>query len=319
MPCVHVRAFAAVVEMVGVLGLAPWDSVLQKRPRQRLPDPVLESLRASSGDMVSFTDMAGAAQALDRCALSDACVSAQAEELLEALLDLHVRAWTRWASRDHIVDTSDANPVNAVAARRVLMGKDALMERFLVAFAEHSNLLAAWLDALQSVALTGDQQRRLTTLWPGLMDHAIPTLAASHGGPRDYYGDERLVEALLPVPPNNVNAETWPDAQLIERQVGELIASRASKSTLVNQLIRYLASQSREVQLIQGLDWFLAVVIDHETQLAGRTRLASWLRKVRDEDTGHLPSSAQAKWQRLVDALAATGDEPSIRLQQEEE
>jgi transcriptional regulator with XRE-family HTH domain len=315
--CLHRRAFAALEEMVAALGRGPWSNELQRRPHRRLADPLAESLRSCPVDQVA-PNMGYAALALDICATSSCCVTVEAGTLLDALIDLHARVWVYQVSGRDRSDTLHAEPVHQVAADRVLRGDDKLMERLLATYEGHASVLAAWLVALATAAVTREQQERLRDLWPPLMERLIPTLKGADDHSQ-YRAREDLTEALIAVPYPGISVATWVRATDIDTQVGSLIDNGKSGTELANQLVRFLGVQTAGDQMTYGLNWLLSLVSGHEGYFASFTRIPEWLRHLRDDHADSFDLNARRKWHRLVDALAGAGDKGAIRLQQQEE
>jgi hypothetical protein len=103
-------------------------------------------------------------------------------------------------------------------------------------------------------------------------------------------------------------------ADLMERWLP--LAHREPKS--VDAVVRLARCTAAEWQATTGLEWVERVIDGRYDWLAGRCwYLVDWLETVRA--SGRLNQERIARWRRIVDGLAAEGDDRAVKLQQAEE
>ncbi|HEY8953595.1 MAG TPA: hypothetical protein VIP78_13685, partial [Candidatus Dormibacteraeota bacterium] len=314
--CVHQAALRVAEEMARCLVMGPW-SDQGFRPRQRLEGELPKALGDLPPRDLYMHSSAGPVMALDGCARSGACTASLADELELTLMAKFADAWVDWASRDGYVDVSDAQGVHAVAAARALDGDERSLRILESTYRAHGALMGSVLECLPAVATTPGRQVRLRALWPGLMESAVSGIESGDFKDRD--GQRDLLRVLLPIQPGGVPVESWPAPADIHVQVERVIALGLASSDFTSALSEYLQQQALEAQISTGLQWMLSIITSRADRLARRTRAPLWLESLRQQGAAQLKGEALSRWFRIVDLLAAHGDQRCVSLQLLEE
>lgn len=174
-----------------------------------------------------------------------------------------------------------------------------------------------------------DDARALGAIWRDVMVAVLDAVDAGADFMSARHWSEEAVGGLLPVPQitmmdTDVDAtleraqREWvvPDAiaDLVERWFP--LGRREPKA--VDAVTRLARCASDEWQATTGLEWIERVIDGRYDLVAGRCwYLLEWLERVRA--SGRLAGDGTARWRRIVDGLAAEGDDRAVRLQQAEE
>jgi hypothetical protein len=309
-PDAHQAAMAALPEMVATAGYGPWGP--NGRPRVRLLEPLPEAI--ASDDVRLDTQLTAPAVPGLASAASQGCAHGQAAgELLDAMTAYDLARWPAEYARRHFVDTVQwRENLDLVTARRAVDGDQALLDRYLAAFAPVPEELRGVLTAMTSLAVTPERAAVFHQVWPGILDALLPAgrqLQPVNGEEATDMEIELLDEALLPLPPDGAPWPTDQTAALVGRWVAAYRDTPHLAARLINVLLRFgwLASPQATPAVL------LVLGSDIQTIKRRGGIVVAWLRfvlKDRPEVAGDYRGQAQA----ILDGLAAAGVEAALLL-----
>ncbi|MET8626655.1 ATP-binding protein [Kitasatospora sp. NPDC004669] len=296
----HVSGLDALTEMVATAGLHPADEAGIRRS-YRLPS-LIEPVLTGSDPVVDLRLAAPAVGALSRAASTDCVHREQADALLEALTVHDRRTWTKQPAEmaPHIRAWRLAH--DEITARQALDGNRERLDEILQAFTGQPDALIDLLLALAQQATTPAQATQLLALWPALLNSLLSLSQQS---------SKSLREALLPVPADGVS---WPAAP-----VRIIIATWATAHTATPALADHLIHVLYRHRLLATADisFVLDVLGTHVSAIARNShRAVPILRHVLTDPVLRIGPNADRAG-RLLDALAASGDEQAIHAQRE--
>ena len=293
-----------------------WDTESAQRRLIQLEEPLTESLLAVPADSILVSRLDGAIRALAPAAAAGICVSAQARELLLALL-----AAQRQALLAYERGSPDERDTHSLVSARALMtlaknGPDAPIFEQLSAFADNSTLLEKLLRALSAAAEeTLDRAATAKRIWPDIIHHVLELNASGHKpfqGARD--GDMALAvlipnqAAELPYLYREVNADpiVWWDPLELARQIEAWLVPAVGNPRCVDQLPAFVYTLDPEEQVQVVLPWVAKIVLPNPARIASKTYgLADWLIEIRGAAAD---SDLIDTWQQIVDALVVAGE-----------
>ena len=293
-----------------------WDPDKPQRRLLRLEEPLTESLAAAPADSIHVSRLDGAIRALAPAAMADICVSAQARDLLLALLSAHRRAL--FVNERGVPDERDTHTLVSARALMTLArdGDDTAIFEQLSAYADNSTLLEKLLRAMSAAAEeTPDRAATAKRIWPDIVHHVLELNESGH---KPFQGDRDGDMALAVLIPNQVselpylyrevNADPivwWNPLELAPRIEAWLVPS-VGNPRCVDQLVAFVHTLEPEEQVQVVLPWLAKLVLPDPDRIACNTYLlARWLMEMRGAaaDSGFIDT-----WQLIVDALVVAGE-----------
>ena len=198
--CHHDLGWRIATETIRFCVRGDWDPELGRCSVLPLEEPVTESIAGVDDDSIIVSRLDAAIRALAPVAMADVCVSAQARDLLLALLAAQRRSLLA-CEPDGDPDSRGSHTL--VSARALLTlardGNDAAIFEHLDAYADNSPLLGNLLRALSAAAEEApDRAATARRIWPEVVRHILQLNQSGHTPFRDaYYGDMTLA-ALIP-------------------------------------------------------------------------------------------------------------------------
>jgi hypothetical protein len=332
--CRHEVLWAASLEGLRDSKLGPWNHEAQRRLVDPLDGPYEETLPQVAADDLRLNRLVAPLVATADAALSGSCVAPEARRLLDVLMEAHRRSSDHWATEGYggygaAPDEQRPSTVRVLVALAVADDRGPLRD-YVRAFSSNARALERLLHDLH-VLFTYDEVLRshLTTIWREVMVTALDAAdAGADFAHARHWGDD-AVGGLLPVPQITMSdsdadatighaQREWlaPDdiSDLMERWL--LLARREPKS--VDAVTRLARCAPPDWQATTALEWIERVIDARYDLVAGRCwYLTEWLERVRASGIPNTESTA--RWRRIVDGLAAAGDDRAARLQQAEE
>ena len=314
--CHHELGWQITTESMRQCVRGGWDPDSAQRILLQLEEPLTESLAAAPANSILVSRLDGAIRALAPAAMADICVSAQARDLLMALLAAQRQALLTYERGD-----PDDRDTHSLVNARALMtlaqdGHDAPIFEQLSAFADNSTLLEKLLRALSAAAEeTLDRAATAKRIWPDIVHHVLELNASGHKpfqGAHD--GDMALAvlipnqAAELPYLYREVYADpiVWWNPLELAPQIEAWLVPAVGNPRCVDQLVAFVHTLEPQEQVQVVLPWLAKLVLPNPTRIACNTYvLARWLIEMRGAaaDTGFIDT-----WQNIVDALVVAGE-----------
>jgi hypothetical protein len=309
----HEIALKVLEELIASSGYGPWTS--NGRSRIRL-DPIPPALEESElvGNVVGMADaIPGLVSATwARCVHSE-----RAAEIMQALIEYDRRVWPDQLARHHYSGHGHwRHQIDSVVADRVLSGDEEELWLHMSAFSNVAEDLTGLLQQLASQADTPERATTVHNLWPRVLDALLPQARPREpSGTKERHPHHRDVEeldrALLLAPEGDV---VWPWERTLELLVRWTTAFQG-RPHVADRLIEVLSrlgylgepAATRLILLVLGTDG---------RRVARESRLGvAWLKFVLVEH----PEAVGDKYpvRRLLDDLAAQGEEAALALQQQ--
>ena len=296
--------------------LGDWDPETGRRRVLPLEEPITESIAGVNDDSIIVSRLDAAIRALAPAAMADVCVSAQARNLLSALLAAQRRSLL---ACEHDGDPDSRGTHTLVSARALLMlardGDDAAIYEHLDAYADNSALLGNLLRALSAAAEEAhDRAATARRIWPNIVRRVLALNASGHIPFRDApYGGMALA-ALIPnatggLPylyreADNTPIAWWNPLELAS-EVEAWLVPAAGNAMCVNQLLGFVSALGPDDQVRLILPWVEKLVAAAPSRIAGGAyALTTWLIEMRSLA---FDAGLSATWQRIVDDMVVAG------------
>jgi hypothetical protein len=251
--------------------------------------------------------------------------------MLGALLPAHRRAALHWAEEHYSHPGNLHGPAAARAlAELAATGDPEPLAQHVLAFTANMDALANLLHGLAN-EFTYDESLRpsMPGTWRVVMNAALGELERDPGLLGYDHWAGTVLGGLLPGPELRL-ADSNPDATLKRAQenwlapdtfadlISRWLPLARGYPGAADGLVKLARCGSLQWQVTTGLTWAEELIDGHYAAIAGRCFLMpSWLGEVRLAARPH--TEATARWQRIIDGLAAAGDSRAAKLQQAEE
>ena len=314
--CHHELGWQITTESMRQCMRGGWDPDKPQRRLLRLEEPLIESLAAAPADSILVSRLDGAIRALAPAAIADICVSAQARDLLLALLAAQRRALL--ANERGVPDERDTHTLVSARALMTLArdSDDTAVFEQLSAYADNSTLLEKLLRALSAAAEeTPERAATAKRIWPDIVHHVLELNESGHKPFQGFRDGEMALAVLipnqvteLPYLYREVNADPivwWNPLELAPRIEAWLVPS-VGNPRCVDQLVAFVHTLEPEEQVQVVLPWLAKLVLPDPNRIARSTYLlAKWLMEMRGAaaDSGFIDT-----WQLIVDALVVAGE-----------
>ncbi|WP_406420182.1 hypothetical protein [Streptomyces sp. NBC_01614] len=327
-PCRHEAAFNAVRAGLQDCRLGDWDPETGARARPRLDGPYEQTLPEVETERLYLTKLIPPLVAAGAASLSDSCVADQAKGLVEVLLDAHARATDHWAREGY--ENRHSKDGARVIVTLALRGDTGPLKAHAQRFAANGRALYGFLRDL-AVLFTYDDDLRPTLLdvWSVVMEAALDAIGDGSELRRDHHWGDDALGALLPAPEIDVS-DADIDATLARAREGWL-----HPDTIADLAVRWMRIARQEPKALDalaklgkcaplewqrdtGLTWAEQLTDGNYRAIANKCwYLTDWLKTLHSRDA-MLPDQI-TRWRRLVDGLAAAGDDRAAGLQRIEE
>ena len=314
--CHHELGWQIATESMRCCIRGAWDPDTAQPRFLRLEEPLTESLASAPADSILVSRLDGAIRALAPAAMAGICVSAQARDLLLALLTAQRQGLLAYEHGD-----PDERDTHSLVSARALITlakdcDDAPIFKQLSAFADNSTLLEKLLRALSAAAEeTEDRAATAKRIWPDIVHHVLELSASGHKpfqGP--YNGDMALAVLIpnqaveLPYLYREVEADpiVWWNPLELAPQIEAWLVPSVGNPRCVDQLVAFVHTLGPEEQVQFVLPWLAKLVLPNPARIASNTYvLTTWLIEVRGAaaDSGLIDM-----WQQIVDALVVEGE-----------
>ena len=315
--CHHELGLQIAAEMMRYCVLGPWSTDTGQRAIA-LEEPFVESLAGTAADSILVSRLDGAIRALAPATVADCCVSAQARDLLLALLAAQRRSLLHYQHQHGDPDPRESHAL--VSARALLTlardGDDTAIYQHVHALAGNSTLLGKLLRSLSAAAEeTGNRAATAKRIWPDLVRYVLDLYSSGRMPLGDSYYNHMALAALIPNPAGElpylyreVNGDpiVWWDPLELRYEVEEWLALAAGNATCVDQLIGFVRAFDPDNQVRVGLRWVAKIVLaDPASVASGTYMLTTWLIETR---SAAVEAGSLAEWQKVVDAMVVAGD-----------
>lgn len=277
----------------------------------------LEATIANSTD-ISF-DVAGASfgVAVAAAARCDCEHGRAARALVDVLIAYDHRVWPEEYARHHYHRTDMwRHAIDSAIAGRVMSGDDDALDRHLDAFAPIGEELRAFLECLVARALDDATVARLHEVWPRVLDCLLPDVRnlEPRDGDRDREPYHRHVEeldsALLLVPPDDAR---WPVEDTFRLGARWLAAYQATPHVADRAIV--FVGRTLGLANDVAIHLVLTVLGDNIEAIRRSSQyVMAWLQAVLSNPP---PGEPTARARRLLDRLAAAGDDWALAVQRQ--
>ncbi|MCY4392676.1 MAG: hypothetical protein OXE43_11590 [Chloroflexi bacterium] len=328
--CIHQVALRAAADSARDCRLGPAGGDGQREPLV-MTGPLPEELARVATDDLMITRIVAPIVAAGDAAASECCVRDAARDLFDQLLDTYARGAILWVEKRYLDSLHDhhfypAKALLSYAAR----GESAPLIRCLEAFAGHPAALSQLLhDLLEAATYNAELRASLPTVWPLVMATALDGIDSLGDPQDDRFEFETALASMIPRPVTRLGrADTdavieaananWIDPAQLSDLVIRWIPLARGVPRCVDAAIDLLRTADPELQASVGLGWVNDLVDGAAKGLAGQCwNLPRWLGDL--QRAGGLDSEQRMVIQRVVDGLAAHGDNHAVALQRAEE
>lgn len=330
--CHHQILWPAVLTGLRDCQLGAWDQAAQRHLIEPLAQPYDQALPGVPTARLLVNRLTSPLTAAAGAARSGSCIAEEASRILDTILPVHRRGAVHWAEENYGPPGGDEHgPAIARALAKIAAaGSPQPLTGHVRAFARHSAHALA--DLLRNLAITftyDDTLRNsLLVVWRPVMEAALDEIEAAHA----LHGHERwsaiALAGLIPAPEVDLAdrdpgtsiehaRNTWLAPDSFSDLIGRWLPAAHGCPEAADALIKLGWCAPLAWQATTGLQWVEQLTSNRYAAVAGRCYyLTRWLGDIR----AALPDEAgTARWQRLVDGLAAAGDNRAARLQQGEE
>jgi hypothetical protein len=329
--CRHQVLWSAAIGGLADCQLGAWDPASQRRLIEPLGEPFDETLPAVETERLLVNRLTSPLIAAAEAARSESCVTEPAQAVLGALLTAHRRGAAYWAEKNYVNPGDQHGPATAhVLAEMAAAGDAQPLTGHVRAYTRQSPRALADLLHNLAIAFTYDDalRRALPGAWRPVMEAALEEIEASPDLLTDRPWSGTAMAGLIAAPEPDL-ADPDPNATIERAQsawsepnyFGDLVERwlpiARGWPEAVDGLVKLARCGSAAWQTTTGLEWAEELIGGGFAAVAGRCYyLVRWLGDVR----AALPGEADAaRWRRVVDGLAAAGDNRAVRLQQAEE
>lgn len=311
--CHHHVAFELVEASYTDCVLGEWDSSLQQRSIAYLDPPIAASLADVDAGSVIVRRLSPALRAYGAAAISDACCKQQAQEALDILLAAHRRTMLTYEHGYHH-SHSDSLIAARAALWQAIDNRDSPVLEYVNGYLGDSRMLTEALQAINAAAEErADAAAEARRLWPNVMDRVLD---AETEGPGIFTGRDwgDALSELIPNPAPQWHyltlelagePERWRDLLGWSAQVDRWLGFAVGNRGCIDSLVIAVRELELADQLDTGLTWIEHIVYGDGDGCARTFTLPEWLRERRADLT---TPQQHAKWQRIVDRLAISGE-----------
>jgi hypothetical protein len=330
--CRHQILWFAVLGGLHDCQLGAWDQAGQRRLIEPLTEPFDQSLPGVETERLLVNRLTAPLIAAAEAARSASCVADEADRVLGILLTAHRRGAAHWAEKNYGPPSGDEHgpAIARVLAEIAVAGDTQPLSEHIRAYTRQSPHALAELLHNLAIAFTYDDVLRqaLPQAWHPVMEAALGEMEATPDLPMDRHWSPVALAGLIAAPEPGLTdpdpdstieraRQTWPDPETFGELIKRWLPIAHGQPEAADALIKLARCGSPTWQATTGLQWVEELIGGDFAAVAGRCYyLTRWLGDLR----AALPGDAEAaRWHRLVDGLAAAGDNHAARLQQAEE
>ena len=330
--CRHQVLWSAVLGGLRDCQLGAWDQAAQRRLIEPLAEPFDQALPRVQTERLLVNRLTSPLIAAADAARSGSCVAHEASRILDVLLTAHRRGAVHWAEKNYGPPGGDEHgpAIAGILAEMAVAGNTRPLAGHVRTFTRQSpHALAELLHNLAITFTYHDALRQaLPAAWRPVMEAALDEMEATSDLPADRHWSSTALAGLIPAPePDLADADpdtsierarkTWPAPDTFSELITRWLPIARGQPQAADALIKLGWCASPAWQATTGLQWVEELIGGNFAAVAGRCYyLTRWLGDLRTI----LPGEAgTARWRRVVDGLAAAGDNRAARLQQAEE
>ena len=327
--CRHQVLWSAVLGGLRDCQLGAWNQTAQRQLIEPLAEPFDQALPHVPTERLLVNRLTSPLIAAADAARSGTCVAQQASCILDVLLTAHRRGAVHWAEKNY----GPPGDEHGAAIARVLAEMAATGSTQPppgVSGASPGKARTFWLSCSTTWPSRSPITLRqaLPAAWQPVMEAALDEMAATSDLPADRHWSPRALAGLIPAPESDLAdadpdtsvkhaRKSWPAPDTFSDLIKRWLPTARSQPEAADALIKLGWCTSPAWQATSGLHWVEELIDGNFAAVAGRcyylTRWLGDLRPILPGDTG------TARWRRVVDGLAAAGDNRLARLQQAEE
>jgi hypothetical protein len=312
--------------------LGAWDQAAQRRLIEPLTDPYDQALPCVQTDRLLVNRLTSPLIAAADAARGGSCIAPEASRMLDVLLTAHRRGAVHWAEKNYGWPSGDQHgpAVARALAETAAAGSTQPVTGHIRAFTRQSPHALAELLHNLAITFTYDDALRqaLPTAWRPVMEAALDEMEAASGLPADRHWSALALGGLIPAPEPSLDdtdpdasiehaRKAWPAPDTFSDLITRWRAVAQGQPRAADALVKLSRCAPPAWQAATGLQWIEQLIGSNYSAFAGRCYyLTRWLTDIRATLAGEADT---ARWRRLVDGLAAAGDNSAARLQQAEE
>ncbi|MEA5456790.1 ATP-binding protein [Sinomonas sp. JGH33] len=326
----HQPAWDAAVASLADCRLGPWSQEGQRRVPDPLTPPFHETLSGvDSRDLLVNHLRMPVACMVD--ARTSGCSADDALHLWMPLWSAHQRGLEQWWREGY--DHGEIVHHEPIAQRLVeitISGESDVLEAHIKTFAENSKTLHLLLEGLARV-FTYDARLRLSLpdFWPWAMRVALDAIGDGTTLRAERHWFDYAVAAILPVPhPRSSDPDigatlqtcrgNWIQPDALEGLDERWLRLAQGEPKAVDAVVTFARSAPRAWQTTTALTWIESIIGGRFDLFANRIwLLGEWFTDLHEADA--VTADVRAQYHRIVDGLAAAGDQRAVRLQQLDE
>ena len=326
----HGPMWSAVEEGLTQCVLGPWDNELQRTRTLSLERPYAQSLQqVRDKDILVHRLRMPLMCATDAATVS--CLAFSLPELSAALWDAHRRGLNEsWQRFDHL-DAMHHAPIARLMIEAAIRGEREHLDKHLQSVAGNPHGLQMFMDGFAKVFTYDDVLREsLGQFWEPSLRIVLDAIdgGAQLRDDRDSWFDW-AVASLLPTPQLDTGdldpgatldrcRRTWAHPRIFADLFPRWAKLSTGQARAAETLARLVRHSPMEWQTTTGPEWMELLVGDSHAGLANRVwSLTRWLTDLKE--AGAVTGTALASFNRLVDGLAAGGDDAAVAIQQLDE
>ncbi|MRK03012.1 hypothetical protein GEV27_15950 [Aeromicrobium sp. S22] len=320
--CIHIELFDQVIN-TGRHAEVVWsDDGYGNTTRPRIEGALYERLREIAPDRLDTFRLSATIRGAGRAAASTACVSAQARNLLDALLTAQQLAILEQSKEDGFrIDHTD--PQLQCAARALLHTSNGGTEpgkllAYVTPFVGLPDLLGGFLSDLGGVGCETDELAAATrAIWPTLMAHLLdelPKVSDTYRANHDF-STSVAISYILPSSDGASGAlhlelghrpKSWIAAEDVIYHLPSWLEWAQGRSWCVIHLLSYLGELPVRKAAEFGIPWLAKICKNpHDPLVAYTNGVADWVIGIRPEAEA---AGLEDAWQHLVDQLVVAGN-----------
>jgi hypothetical protein len=330
--CRHQVLWQAVLGGVRDCQLGAWDPASQRRLIEPLTEPYDQALPLVHTERLLVNRLTGPLVGAAQAASSGSCVAQEANQILDILLTAHRRGAAHWAEKNYGAPGGDEHgpAIARTLAEMAAAGNAQPLAEHVRAFTRQSPRALAQLLHDLAIQFTYDDALRQTlpAAWRPVMEAALAEMETDPDLPADRHWPPIALAGLIPAPEPALDdtdpdasldhaRETWPAPETFSELIKRWLPIARGQPQAADALIKLARCAPPAWQATTGLQWVEELISGNFSAVAGRSYyLTRWLADIQTALPGEADS---ARWRRIVDGLAAGGDNPAARLQQAEE
>ena len=326
----HLPAWSAAIGGLRDCRMGRWNRETQHRDADVLLPPFNETLLTVTDDSLLVNRLR-----MPLSCMVDAqhvsCLQDEVSKLWIPLWDSYRRAIAhRWASGYDHHERTKHEPIARRLIDITLSADRDLLKAFIETLAANSNALHLLFDGFATVFTYDDSaDLSMSRFWPWALETALDAIGDGSNLRSERHWFDYMIAALIPTPsPHSWDPDIdgtltrsrkrWIQPEDLGELAGQWLRLARHEPKGVDAVIKFSQSAPKTWQISVALDWIGMIIDGRYDLIANRLYyLEEWLSELRN--AGLIHGEARAKYNRIIDGLAAAGDHAAVRLQQLDE